>query len=284
MAHRILGIGLAMFLGVAVLPAADPDVLRIGFVNSILDESPASARALFAKEFSGLVKDFTGLKSVVTKGINPETSAKQLEDGKWHLGVFHGVEFAWIQAKHPALKPLMVTTTRVSPLRAVLMARKDSGVTGIGDLKGKNVSLLKYLHCKLFEEKLTAKADKFFSNVVHMRSVEDALDDVLSGKVQGAFVDTPTLAFYKELQPGRFERLKIVAESEAFPPALIVYRPGNLTDKMLKQVKDGMFKVKETQKGREALHEFKITGFEVVPADIQQSLTKILKAYPAPEF
>lgn len=102
MAHRILGIGLAMFLGVAVLPAADPDVLRIGFVNSILDESPASARALFAKEFSGLVKDFTGLKSVVTKGINPETSAKQLEDGKWHLGVFHGVEFAWIQAKHPA--------------------------------------------------------------------------------------------------------------------------------------------------------------------------------------
>ena len=104
MANRMLAGGLLLLLGYWPVRANDPEVLHIGFVDSILDETAPSRRKVFAKEFGDLVRDFTGLKSVITKGLNPAIAAKQLDDEKWHLGVFHGVEFAWIigQASPPA--------------------------------------------------------------------------------------------------------------------------------------------------------------------------------------
>lgn len=285
MARCIFAAGLVALFGFLPVRAADdPAVLRIGFVESILQEAPASKRKLFSKEFSDMVRDFTGLMSTVTQGINPQTAAKQLDEQKWHLGVFHGVEFAWVMAKHPKLKPLMIAATKVKPVKAVLVVKKDGGLTGIADLKGKDVSMLELLHCRLFADKQTSKASNYFGNVLRTRSVEDALDNVLRGKVQAAIVDTPNLEFYKDLQPGRYNQLKIAAESEPFPAAVIVYRENGLSDALLKHLRDSMLKVNQTDRGRESLEAFRVSSFELAPDDYQQKLADILQAYPAPEF
>lgn len=284
MTHRLIAAGFVLLLGLPPVWAADPDVLRIGFVDSILQETTASKRKIFGKEFSDLVRDFAGLKCTVTEGINPETSARQLDDEKWHLGVFHGVEFAWVMGKHPKLKPLMIAATRDEPVKALLMVLKDSPVKSLSDLKGKTISRMRLLHCRLFSDKEAGNMMNFFGDVKQTRSVEDALSAVLDGKAEGAVIDTPSLAFYKSIQPGRFKKLRIAAESVAFPPAVIVYHEGTLSDAYLKHLRDSMLKVNQTERGREALENFQVTGFQLVPAGFEQQLKDILQAYPAPAF
>jgi len=282
--RRLITASFTLLLASLPAQAQDPDTLRIGFVESIVQESPVSRRQAFSKEFSDLVRDFTGMKSTVTQGINSETAAKQLEDGKWDLGIFHGLEYAWVIGNHPKLKTLMITTTRVSPVKAVLVAKKEGGANSAADLKGKNISLLQVMHCKLFAEKIAGKSRDYFGNISPTRSVEDALDELLGDHVQGAIVDTAALAVYKNLQPGRYDRLKVVTESEPFPPAIIVYREGHLSKAMLERLKTGMMKANQTDRGRESLDAFKVTGFADVPADFQQSLANIVQAYPASDF
>ena len=192
MAPRLLAMGLVVWLGQESIRAADPEVLHIGFVDSLLQEASPTQRKLLGSEFSDLVQKFTGCKSVVLQGINPATAAQQLGKGKWHLGVFHGVEFSWLQAKHPQLRPLMATTTAVSPVRALLVVKKDGGIGSFADLKGKNISMLQILHCRLFADKATGGGGKYFADVLKTRNVEEALDNILLGKVQGAVVDSPT--------------------------------------------------------------------------------------------
>ena len=53
---------------------------------------------------------------------------------------------------------------------------------------------------------------------------------------------------------------------------------------MLKHLQDSMLKVNQSDRGRESLDAFRLTGFQPAPADLQQNLTEILSSYPAPEF
>lgn len=283
MASRIMTAGIVLLFCSSRIWADDPDVLSIGFVESLLRESPPGQSKLFGNEFRKMVLDFTGLKSVTLLGLSPTSAAQQLNNGKWHLGVFHGVEFAWIQAKHPKLLPLMIAAVDHSPVRAVLVVKKDSILGNVADLKGKDIRILTRLHCKLFADKTTGKASDYFGKMLQTHSVEEALDEVLRDHVQGAMVDTLALSIYKDLQPGRFKHLKVVAESEPFPPAVIVHRQGCLSDAMLNLLKERMLKVNQSEKGRESLSSFHITGFQLVPADYQKTLTNIVRAHPAPE-
>jgi len=263
-------------------PPGDPQVLRIGMTGSLMEDVPSSQREKFAGEFTSLVHDFTGLKSVNLMGLDPWTSAKQLEANKWDVGVFQGVEFAWVKAKFPKLQPFMIATQAV-PLKAVLVVRQDDKAAGFADLKGKNVVILHTkLHCRLFAEKgVGGKPNQFFGKLTQNRSYEDALDAVLLDKAQGAIVDTVALDTYKDLAPGKFKRLKIVAESELFPPAVIVYERGALDDKLRKTLTDGMLKANQNDRGRETLNAFHVTGFAAVPADYERELSAILKSFPA---
>ncbi len=263
------------------LTAADPKVLRIGISASLLDQLPPSQRAVFSGDFSGLVRDFTGLKSVSLPGINAWTSAKQLDAGKWDVGVFQAIEFAWVQEKYPQLEPFMVASDK-SQLKALLVVSKENGPAGFADLKGKDVTLLDgRLHCRVFADQGAGMmANKFFGKLSYTRSGEDALDSVVRGKAQGAIVDTVAWDAYKDIQPGRFARLKIAAESPLIPAAAIVYKRGALSAKFLKTLKDGMFKVNQSDKGREALTPFHMKGFASVPANYQEQLRTTLAAFP----
>jgi ABC-type phosphate/phosphonate transport system substrate-binding protein len=266
------------------LQAADPAILRIGIMESLTQGVSPRVRESFAPKFAELVKDFTGYKSVTLQGLSPATAARQLQAGKWHLGIFQGVEFAWVQSKYPKLQPLMIAVFEDTNLRAVLMVKKDSEARGFKDLKGKNVSIHETkLHCRLFAEKgAGGKPQDFFGKMLQTESGEDALDSILLGKADAAVVDTAILKLYKDVNPGRFKNLKIAAQSEVFPAPAVVYRQGTLSDGMLNTLRSGMLKANKSDKGREAMATFQVSGFQEVPPDYQQLLTKIAAAYPAP--
>jgi ABC-type phosphate/phosphonate transport system substrate-binding protein len=274
----------ALLLVSPALWAADPEILRIGILESLTQGTSPRLRESFAPKFAELVKDLTGFKSVTLQGLSPYTAARQLETGKWHLGIFQGVELAWVQSKYPKLEPLMVAIFEEVNVRAVLMVKKDSDVKGFKDLKGKTACIHETkLHCRLFVDKgAGGKAQDFFGKLLHTSSGEDALDNILLGKAEAAIVDTAILKLYKDVNPGRFKQLKTAVESEVFPAPAVIYRKGTLSDDMLKKLREGMLKANQTEKGREAMATFQITGFRRVPADYQKTLTIIAKAYPAP--
>jgi hypothetical protein len=285
MKHRnIFCAGCFFILSAAPLPANDPDVIKIGIVDSLVKDLTPGKRKILDSEFPALMLEFTGLKSELLQGGDPLTAGKYFEDVKWHLGVFQGVDFAWARSKDPKLQPLMIAIGPRREIHAVLVVKKDSPVTGFDDLKGKAVQVLQGReHCRLFAEKgVKGPAKEFFSKVTTTNSGEGALDDVLTGAAQAAFVDTAALESYKEIQPGRFKRLKVLAESERFPSSVIAYREGVLSKDLLEKFKTGMLKANESDRGRDMMADFRITAFEPVPEDYEKQLSSIAKAYPPP--
>jgi len=281
---RIWTVAIVLLLGRVSLMAADPAILRVGILESLTAGTSARVREKFAPKFAELVKDFTGFKSVTLQGLSPFTAARQLDAGKWHLGIFQGVELAWAQAKHSKLQPLMLAVFEDANVRAVLMVKQDSDAKGFKDLKGKSVAIHETkLHCRLFADKgAGSKAQDFFGKLLQASSGEDALDNILLGKTEAAIVDTAILKLYKDVNPGKFKQLKIAAQSEIFPAPAVAYHQGTLSDGMLKKLREGMLKANRSDKGREVMATFEISGFQTVPADYQQSLINIAKAYPAP--
>jgi ABC-type phosphate/phosphonate transport system substrate-binding protein len=262
----------------------DPDIIAIGIVDSLVEALSPGKRTVLDSELPSLVEEFTGLKSRALQGGDPLTASKKLAAGEWHLGLFQGVEFGWAQAKEAKLKPLLIAVNRQPTIHALLLAKNDSRLKGFGDVKGKDIHVLQgRVHCPLFAAK-AAQGDikKFFGQVIPTPSVEEALDDILLDKVQAAVVDDVSLQTYKDVHPGRFKRLKVLAKSEPFPPTVVAYYEGSLSENILKKFRTGMLKANESARGREAMADVRITAFEAVPTDFQQLLSSVVKAYPPP--
>lgn len=274
----------ALYVATVSVKASDPPVLHIGIMNSMVKNLSPTLQLFLGVEFNGLVKEFTGLPSKVYPDTDLERADRNLHSGDLHLVIYQGVEFAWARVKDPQLQPLMVATFKQPTLHAVLVTRKDEPVSGFGDLKGKDIFMLGREHCRLFAEKeVGGKVSEYFGSVRQTCNIEAALDEVLLGKVQAAVVDNVSFEIYQTLHPGRFERLQTVAQSEAFPAPVIAYRQGALSERMLAGFRDGMQKCNQTDRGREALAAFQFASLAPVPADFQQTLDAILKAYPPPE-
>jgi len=149
--------------------------------------------------------------------------------------------------KHPEIKALMIAVHAQYPVSAYVLVPGASAATCFADLKGKDFSVPRRTkeHCRVFVERhcqgdgVCASMD-YFSHIVNSANVETALDDLFAGKFDAAIVDSIGLDFYKELQPGRFNKLKILKQSEAFPPAVIAYRQGGLDEPTLARVRDGL--------------------------------------------
>jgi hypothetical protein len=261
----------------------DPDVVNVGIVDSLIKDLAPGRRDLIDHDFPALVRDFTGLKSKVFQGGGPFVADKKLADGQWQLVVLQGIEFAWVQAKDAKVRPLLVAINRQRSLHALLVVKKDSPAKGFADLKGKAVYVQPAReHCRLFADKGADGDAKTFFQWTPARNVEMALDDILRGKLAAAIVDDNALNLYKQVNPGRFARLKVLAKSAAFPPMVIAYRQGMLREPLLNRLRKGMLRANDSEKGKEAMSSAHITAFDAVPADFAQQLQAISKAYPAP--
>jgi len=272
-----------------VLTPLEPEVVRIAMVQTLFADVPVPIVNLLTPPFKSLMKDFTGLNGSPAAGGDAFEIANNLMDGKVHLGVLHGVEYAWVSHKYPELKPLMIAVSKYHSLKAHLVVRGDCDCVEFAELKGKDLAVpfRAREHLRLFVEKncqVSGQCDpkSFFNSVRKPASAETALDDVLGGKTFAAVVDTLALESYAEVNPGRFKRLKVMKESDAFPTAVIVYKQGVLSDKSLSKFRQGMISANKSDRGRDLMSLWKLTGFEVMPADYEPNCAAIMRAYPAP--
>jgi ABC-type phosphate/phosphonate transport system substrate-binding protein len=284
----------ACLLGMVALRATErrsgqPAYIRIGMVSSLFRDVSPGMMQVSLQPFSSLVRAQTGLDGRPVVGGKALELARQLQDDKVQLAVFHGFEFAWAQEKYPELRPLVIAINKHRHLRAMIVTRYDNEGKSLEDFKGKKLALPQRSreHCHLFLEKLCrgcgSTPKEFFAAVVTHPNPEEALDDVLRKKVDVAVVDGVSLECYQRTKPGCHSGLKVVQQSPVFPAAVVAYHAGALEPATLAQFRDGLIRANQSTNSRDLMLMWRLTAFEAVPADYQRILTRIRKEFPCPE-
>lgn len=293
-------LGLAVALGVStclIEPAEvtgaeknpSPEVVRIGLASTLFRDTPVALLEPMTRPFKSLMESQTGVKGQMVVAKDCDDLHTKLTEDKVHFGVFNGFEFAWAKQKQPKLKPLVIAVNQYRQLKAYVVVHQDSKVTGLADLKGKAVALPRFSreHCHLFLDRrcldFGGAPKDFFAELTKPQDTEAALDQVTEGTIQAAIVDKPALDMYEKQKPGWFTSLKVVQESEPFPATVVGYLDGSIDGAMLKKFREGLIKANQTRNGKQVLGMCRITAFEDIPEDFDQTLKNILKAYPPTE-
>jgi ABC-type phosphate/phosphonate transport system substrate-binding protein len=284
----------AIFLSWAIPPAGagdPPDQVRIGIAGSLVQDSPALVVGALLQPFGALVQAQTGLMAEMVRGKDYCQLGRQVQSDALHLGVFQGVEFAWVRQLHQDLRPLVVAVNQKLRPRAFLVVRGDSPAAGFADLRGKSLDLPRHsrLHSRLFLENgcrqaAGLSAERFFTHFGTTANAEDALDDLVDGSGDALVVNEVAFDSYQRRKPARCTRLKIIQRSQCFPPTVIAYHPGAMKPDKLQQLRDGLLNANQSALGKQLMSFWRLTGFEAVPPDLDQLAAAISKAYPPPDL
>ena len=292
---RSLALGAGIFLlvvGVTLTPAQGPKkvtVLRIGSSDSTGSAEKDSKEEAALKSLREFIQEETGFANEIISVKDGATVARQLAEGKLHLGIFQGYEFAWARPD-AKLQPLAVAVNVHRYREAYVLVNQASAVKDFAGLKGKSLALPKGAvgFIRLFAERqseaqLSALAG-YFSKVAEPENIEDALDEVVDKNVDAAVVDRVGLEAYRRRKPGRASELREVAQSQPFPPSVVAFYQGGLDQATLQRFRDGLLGTHKKVKGQKLLSLFRVTAFELVPADLDKVLEATRKTYPAPKL
>ncbi len=266
-----------------VTPAA-PVTMKIGLPENMFSGLPQAVVQRASQPFQTMLEKQSGLKGEIVVARDHADLTERLRTGKLDVAVFHGFEYAWVK-QHPELVPLVIAAPN-SKIQACLVVNVNSKLKGAHELKGDSVAVPggTKAHCHLYFDRLKANLPEGRCGVVTLKgkSIEDALDAVSDDACPAVLVDAATLVAYQKLKPGAGAALKVLDQSEQFPPAVVVYRKGAFNAATTKNVRDGLVKCVETVEGQLLTSLWRLKGFEDATPQYQTELDKCLKAFPAP--
>jgi len=262
-----------------------PKSLRLGMLQGMFKDVPDPVVQAAAKPFADLFRKQTGLVGDVEVVADCRVLAAKMKAKALHVGVFHGFEFAWVRDQHPEIEALAVTRPPGKG-QACLVVHKESPAATPKDLNGAcvGIPLFTKAHCELFLDRLQGQLPAGCCGRAKHNPMtpQDVLDAVAQGQLASALVDVSSLNMYQDNRPGLFPELRVLCQSEPFPPAVIAYRAGTIDPTAVAKIREGLVKVNGTPEGRAFLMLWKLKGFEAVPADFDDQMRRIAKAYPPP--
>lgn len=273
---------------VAEPPAASPANLpqvRLGVLKGMFRDTPPAVVEAVATPLQKLLQKQAGVGGEVQVFPDWETLAKNIDEKKVEFGVFHGFEYAWMKDNYPDLQALVVT---IPPrkVQACLVVHGESPAKEPKDLKGACVVVPNgtKAHCHLFLDRIQEGLPPGCCCPAKkpLTTVQDALDAVSNKEAEAVLVDAGVLEAYAENKPGVFAKLKVLRESEAFPPAAVVYKKDTVQAQVLDRIRSGLVKLHTTAEGRAFLLLWKLKGFEPAGTQYSNSVQACLKAFPPP--
>ncbi len=263
--------------------------LRIGTSPSLALGSSKDKQRGALDTLRTFIKDETGLDNEIIQQKSWRDLAKKMASKELPIGVYQGYEFAWAQADHSSLKPLALATRNGHYTVAYVVTRKDDAASSFAGLANHTFSVPEASRGfpSFFVERLAQGQGKtmksFFSGVTTPDDVEDAIDDVIDGKITATVVDRAALEAFKRRKPARFQQLKEVAHSEPALPVVIAYTEGDLDKATLNRFRTGLLQANQKERGQTLLTLFRLTGFEAPPSDFDQVAAQMRKSYPPEE-
>jgi ABC-type phosphate/phosphonate transport system substrate-binding protein len=269
-------------------PATKVAVLRIGTSGTLALNASGAEEAAAIDTLQSFIKSETGYENEILPQRDWTDVVQKLTKGDLQLGVLQGYEFAWAKEKHSELQPLAIAVNVYAYRDAYTVVRQDNAAVDFAQLEGQALALPRsgQEHLHLFVERQAQargkKLGEFFSRMSSPSNVEDALDDVVEGVVQAAVVDRVALDAYKRRKPGRFSKLKPLAQTQRFPPPLVAFAEGTLDQATLQRFRDGLLNARRKERGQRLLNLFKLTSFEGPTPELDRLLEETRKAYPPP--
>jgi ABC-type phosphate/phosphonate transport system substrate-binding protein len=238
-----------------------------------------------ARPFSNMIQEKSGLKGNVEVVSDYKMLAEKLGAGTIDIGVFHGFEYAWIKDT-PGLVPLVATVPNCGKVQACLVVNVESTAKEPKDLKGACVLVPKSskAHCHMYLERIRASipAGDCCPAQTNNLTPEEALGEVAAGNADAALVDISALIALKSSLPGCYKQLRVLAESEQLPSAVVVYRKGALPPDVIEKIRIGLIDCVKTPMGKTFALFWQLKGFEDVTDAYHAQVAKSLKAYPSP--
>ena len=271
----------------AAAPAQTPAAtLKIGMLKGMFRDVQPGMVMVASGPLRQLMTKQTGLDGQVELLADHNTLASKMTAKQLQVGVFHGFEFAWISPSNPDIVPLAVAVPPGRSVKACVVVHKTSPAAKLADLANESVLIPKgtKAHCFLFldRERTGLPTTTAAPAPNKEKTVEDALNDVVTGDCPAALVDAAAMTGYQTLQPGAFKHLRVLAESEKLPPAVIAYRRGAIDDITAARMRHELVTAHQSSSSRPLLMLWNLKGFEDVPADFPQRLAEVRKAYPIP--
>jgi ABC-type phosphate/phosphonate transport system substrate-binding protein len=285
----VIGMGVAPRAGAqnpTTNPPAKPADVRIGFPQPMFKDIPESMIQVAAKPFQEMLQKIAGINGTMDVCPDYKVLADKLGKGKIDIAVFHGFEYAWVKDEVPGLEPIVVTVPNCGKVQACLVVHVNSKATEPKDLKGVCVAMHKgcKAHCQMYLDRLQEQLPAGCCCPLKPagQTPAEVLDAVVGGACEAALVDIAALKAYQSNTPGLGRQLKILAQSEELPSAIVVYRKGSLTDKQVKAIRDGLLNCTKTAQGQIFAMFWGLKGFGDVTDGYRKLLDKTLEAYPAP--
>lgn len=293
----LLGLSVIVTAGVAAPPTEAPKPppapplltpAKIGFPEPMFKDVPKVLIDAAARPFQKIIQQQVGLDGSLEVVPDYSELADRVKKGSMEIAVFHGFEYAWVK-HNPELVPLVVTRPSCGKVQACLVVNVNCKAKDPKELKGACVVLPRgtKAHCTMFLSHLQKQpkvepGDCCAAKNAGQPFADEALDDIVSGKVEAAMVDIAILQAYQANKPGLSKQLKVLAESKELPSAVIVYRKGALSAAEATKVRDGLVNCHKTSIGKQFIMFWSLDGFKDVDADYLAGLDRCLKNYPAP--
>ncbi|MBA4190672.1 MAG: hypothetical protein C0467_22030 [Planctomycetaceae bacterium] len=279
---------IAMLAGaIQTTAAAEPAAeLRIGLPRPMFKDVPQAMVNAAARPFQSMIQDKAGVKGTVEVVADYKALAEKMKDGKIDIGVFHGFEYAWVKDT-PGLIPMVSTVPNCGKIQACLVVKVDSAFKEPKDLKGACVVVPSgsKAHCHMYLERLRERlpAGDCCPAKNGNLSPEAALGEVAVGDADAAIVDVSSLVALERAIPGCYKQLRILAQSELLPSAVVVYRKEALNAATVAKIRNGLIDCVNTPIGKMFALFWQLKGFEDVSPAYHAHVARSLAAYPEPK-
>ena len=267
---------------------SDVPVVKIAVVSTLTRGLPAGLVAIAMRPLKSYMESETGMAGEIVLGGDALELGKKLDEDQAQIGVFHGHEFAWAKKKYPKLEPIVVCLSATPRVRAVQVVAAKSKADSHADLKGTTLALSRdnRAFCRLYAERRCITPDStleiYYKKITNPVDCEDAFDAVRRGTAESAVVEASLWETYQKNKPFWAKNLRVLQESETFPPGVIAYKQGKFTAKQADAFRNAMINAGDHPQGKEVMKTMRVSSFSVAPEKFGDILDACYKAYPAP--
>ena len=103
-------------------------------------------------------------------------------------------------------------------------------------------------HARLFLEKRRAQEEGSFCSTEKVATVHEAIQKVIEEEADVTVSDQAAWNYFQKLYPGASQNLRVLAQSDVFPPAVIAYKKGSLDEATIKKVREGLITAHESSR------------------------------------
>lgn len=239
------------------------------------------------KVMAELLEKETGLKYKIEVPVSYTAVVTAMGAGKVDVGWLSPIPYVIAHDLYGTEVVLTSVRDKSTKYWSFIIARTDSGISRLADLKGKKfaygdpMSTSGTIYPKNLIRTSGSDPEKFFSEVIYAGAHDKVVmavynKQVDAGAIYGGVVSDARLKV-KNMIPDVLSKTRVIARSIEIPNDTVSVRKG-LPEEIVKKVKDGLMAVSKSDEGREAIMTvYGIDGFVAARDSDYDPVRKVAK-------